>query len=97
MDDFLQDTQAMEGMLLHAFQQNELGDDVDIIDTFFESLKSASITPLFGQGSRYTKFGTTMLLYNLKAMYGMLDECFSTILRQLTIKYPNFLRNCVTQ
>jgi hypothetical protein len=39
MDDFLWDTQAMEGMLLHAFQQNELGDDVDVIDTFFESLK----------------------------------------------------------
>jgi hypothetical protein len=49
MDDFLWDTQAMEGMLLHAFQQNELGDDVDVVDTFFESLKFASTTPLFGR------------------------------------------------
>jgi hypothetical protein len=49
MDDFLQDTQAMEGMLLDAFQQNELGDDIDVVDTFFESLKSASTTPLFGR------------------------------------------------
>jgi hypothetical protein len=83
MDDFLWDTQAMEGMLLDAFQQNELGDDVDVIDTFFESLKSASTTPLFGrvQGSRSTQLGTTMLLYNLKAMYGMSDMCFSTLLR----------------
>jgi hypothetical protein len=81
MDDFLWDTQAMEGMLLHAFQQNELGDDVDIVDTFFESLKSASTTPLFGHGSRSTQLGTTMLLYNLKAMYGMSDVCFLTLLR----------------
>ena len=44
MDDFLWDTQAMEGMLLDAFQQNELGDDIDITDTFFESLKYASTT-----------------------------------------------------
>jgi hypothetical protein len=60
MDDFLQDTQAMQGILLHAFIQNELGDDVDIIDTLFESLKSTSTTPLFGQGSRSTQLGTTM-------------------------------------
>jgi hypothetical protein len=75
MDDFLWDTQAMEGMLLHAFQQNELGDDIDVIDTFFESLKYASTTPLFGrvQRSRSTQLGTKVLLYNLKAMYGMLD------------------------
>jgi hypothetical protein len=48
MDDFLWDTQAMEGMLLDAFQQNELGDDIDVIDTFYEILKYASTTPLFG-------------------------------------------------
>jgi hypothetical protein len=71
MDDFLWDTHAMEGMLLNAFQQDELGDDAHIINTFFKSLKSASTTPLFGHGSRSTQLGTTMLLYNLKAMYGM--------------------------
>jgi hypothetical protein len=38
----------MEGMFLHEFQQNELGDDVDIVDTLFEILKSISTTPLFG-------------------------------------------------
>jgi hypothetical protein len=84
MDDFLRDTQAMERMLLDAFQQNELGDDVDVVDTFYESLKHASTTPLFGpmQGfARSTQLGTTMLLYNLKTMYGMSDVCFSTLLR----------------
>jgi hypothetical protein len=82
MDDFLQDTQDMEEMLLDAFQQNELGDDVDVVDTFFESLKSTSTSPLFGRyGPRSTQLGTTMLLYNFKVMYGMLDVCFSTLLR----------------
>jgi hypothetical protein len=61
MDDFLWDTQAMEGILLHAFQQNELGDDANIIDTFFESLKFASTTPLFGHGSSSTQPRKTML------------------------------------
>jgi hypothetical protein len=44
MDDFLWDTQAMEGMLLHAIQKNELGDDIDVTNTFFKSLKSTSTT-----------------------------------------------------
>ena len=73
----------MEGMLLYAFQQNELGDETDVVDTFYENLKSASTTPLFGrlQGSRSTQLGTQMLLYNSKTMYGMSDSCFSTLLR----------------
>jgi hypothetical protein len=66
MDDFLWDTQAMEGMMLHAFNQNELGDDIYIIDTFFEIMKSDFTTPIFGHGSRSTQIGTKMLLYNLK-------------------------------
>ena len=66
MDDFLRDTHAMEGILLHEFQENELGDEFDIIDTFFESLKYATTTLLFGHGARYTQLGTTILLYNLK-------------------------------
>jgi hypothetical protein len=79
MDNLLQDTQAMEGLFLDAFRQNELRGDVDIID---ESLKFASTTPLFGHGmSQSTHLGTTMLLYNLKVMYGMSNTCFSTILR----------------
>lgn len=49
MDNLLWDTQAMEGMFLHAFHKNELGDDVDVFDTFFKILKSTSTTPLFGQ------------------------------------------------
>jgi len=36
----------MEGMLLHAFQQDELGGCAHIIDSFFESLKYASTIPL---------------------------------------------------
>jgi hypothetical protein len=69
-------------MLLQIFQQNERGDDVDFVDTFFKILKYASTTPLFGErGSRSTQLGTTMLLYNLKGMYGMSDMCFSTLLR----------------
>jgi hypothetical protein len=51
----------MEGMLLHALQQSELGYDIDIVDTFFETLKFTSTTLLFGHGSRYTQLGTTML------------------------------------
>ena len=81
IDDLLWDTQEMEGMLLHAFQQNELGDDIDIVDTFFEILKYSSTNPLFGHGSRSTQLGTSMLLYNLKTMYGMPNICFLTLLR----------------
>ena len=67
----------MGGMLLDAFQKNELGDDVDIDDTFFENLKYPSTTPLFGHGPlRSTQLGTTMLLYNLKVKYGMSNVCF---------------------
>jgi hypothetical protein len=64
MDDFLQDTQAKEGMLLDAFQQNELGDETNVVDTFFKTLKFSSIAPLFGrlQGSRSTQLETTLLL-----------------------------------
>jgi hypothetical protein len=47
-DDFLWDTQAMEGIFLDALQQNELGYDYDFIDTFYESLKYVSTTPQFG-------------------------------------------------
>ena len=50
MDDSLWDTQYVERILLDEFQQNELGDNVDIIDTFFEILKFASAAPLFGHG-----------------------------------------------
>ena len=72
----------MQGMLLDAFQQSELGDDVDIVDVFFESLKSASTTPLFELGMlRSTELGTTMLLYNLKVKHGMSNACFSELLR----------------
>jgi len=81
MDDFLWDTQAKERRLLHAFQQNELGDDVDIINTFFGILKFVSTTPLFGRGSRSSQLGTTMLFYNLKAMYGISYMCFLVLLK----------------
>jgi hypothetical protein len=81
MDDFLWDSQATKRMLLHAFQQNELGDGVDILDTFFESLKSTYTSPLFGHESRSNQLGTTMLLFNLKAMYDMSDACFSALLK----------------
>ena len=84
MDDYLRDTTAMETMLLYAFQNDDqLGDDAHIADTFFESLKFASTIPLFGPGSqsKSTYLGTTMLLYNLKANFGLLNACFSKILR----------------
>jgi hypothetical protein len=59
IDDFLRDTQSMEGMLLHAFQKNEPGDDADVVDTFFESLEYDSTTPHFGRyGSRSAQLGT---------------------------------------
>ena len=80
MDDYLRDMNAMEAMLLDAFQNDELGDDAHINDTFFESLKYASTTPLFSQ-SKSTQLGTTMLLQNLKALFGMSNTCFLTLLR----------------
>lgn len=81
-DDFLRDTQAMEGMLLDAFQQNELGDDINIDDTLFESLNFASTTPLLELGtSRSTELGTTMLLYKLKVKHGMSNMYFLELLR----------------
>ena len=52
MDDYLRDTTAMEIMFLDIFQSDELGDDAHISDTIFESLKSASTTPLFGPSAR---------------------------------------------
>ena len=70
----------MEGMFLDAFQQNELRDDVDVTDTFFESIKYASTTPLF-ETSRSIELGTIMLLYNLKLKNGMPNTCFSKLLR----------------
>jgi hypothetical protein len=82
MDDYLQDTVAMETMLLRAFQNDDLGDDAHVTDTFFEILKSTSTTPLFGPSwSKSTQLGTTMLLYNLKVNFGMSNASFSAILR----------------
>ncbi len=52
MDDYLWDMNSMEGVLLDAFQNNELGDDAHITNTFFECLKYASTTPLFGHGGQ---------------------------------------------
>jgi hypothetical protein len=55
----------MEGMLLDEFQKNKLGDDDDIIDTFYEILKFSSTAPLFGpihQFTRSTQLVTLMLL-----------------------------------
>ena len=53
MDDYLRDTTTMETMFLDAFQNDDkLGDDAHIVDTFFESLKFASTTLLFGLGSQ---------------------------------------------
>ena len=84
MDNYLRDTTAMETMLLNAFQNDDhLGDDAHIADTFFESLKFASTTPLFGPGgqSKSTQLGTTMWLYNLKENFGLSNAGFSEILR----------------
>ena len=84
MDDYLRDMTAMETMLLDAFQNDDqLGDDAHIVDTFFESLKFASTTPLFGNGnqSKFTHLGKMMLLYKLKAKFGLSNACFLEILR----------------
>jgi hypothetical protein len=50
MDDLLQESHALEGMLLTSFQKDELGDNSHISYTFFEIMKYASTTPLFGNG-----------------------------------------------
>ena len=84
MDDYLRDMTTLETMLLDAFQNDDqLGDDAHITDTFFKSLKFASTTPLFGPSgqSKSTQLGTTMLLYNLKANFCLSNACFSKLLR----------------
>ena len=71
-------------MLLDAFQNDDqVGDDADISDTFFESLKFSSTTPLFGPGgqSNSTHFQTMLLLYKLKANFGLYNACFLEISR----------------
>ena len=53
MDDYLRNMNAMDTMLLDAFQNDDqLGDDAHIVDTFLENLKFASSTPLFGPGGQ---------------------------------------------
>jgi hypothetical protein len=82
MDDYLQDTTTMDIILLDSLKNDDLGDDAHITNTFFESLKYASTTPLFGPSqSKSTQLGTTMLLYNLKVNFGMSNPCFLAILR----------------
>ena len=84
MDDYLWDKISMEAILLDAFQNNDqLGDDAHIANTFFEILKFYSTTLLFGPSgqSKSTQLGTKMLLYNLKAKFGLSNACFSDILR----------------
>jgi hypothetical protein len=83
MDDYLRDKTAMEAMLLETLYNDELWDDAHINDTIFKSLKYTSTTPLFGPSaqSKSTKLRKTMLLYNVKANFGMSNTCFSTILR----------------
>ena len=84
MDDYLRDTTSMETMLLDAFQNyDQLRDDAHITNSFFESLKFTSTTPLFGPGgqSKSTQLGTKFLLYNLKANFSLSNACFSEILR----------------
>ena len=71
----------MYAMLFHTFQDNYLGDDTRIAEAFFESLKSKNSTTLFEfDQSKSTQLGTTMLLYNLKAKYGMSDTNLSAML-----------------
>ena len=83
MDDYLWDRTSMEKILLYAFHNDKLGDEAHITDTFFERLKSTSTTLLFGPRgySKSTQMGRTMLLYNLKENFGMLNACFLVILR----------------
>jgi len=42
MEDFVSNTHVMEVILLHEFQANELGDDIDIYNNFFQIMKSTS-------------------------------------------------------
>jgi hypothetical protein len=66
-------------MLFDAFNNDELGNDANISHNIFESLKSASIIPLFGPSARSksTQLGTTMLLYNVKENFDISNTCVS--------------------
>lgn len=94
MDDYLQDTHALEGMLWNEFEKDEIRNDAHIVETPYKprNLIPPPLSLDMGQGLRTR---TTMLLYNLKAMYGMSDACLSALLRYLTIKSPIFT-NLVT-
>lgn len=49
MDDYVRDTTTMEKMLLDVlWNDDQLGGDAHIADTFFESLKFTSTTPHIG-------------------------------------------------
>ena len=56
-----------------------------------ESLKMTNSTTLYERGrSKSTPLWITMLVYNLKAKYGMSDMNFSMMLRLVTINYIIF-------
>ena len=97
MDDYLRDMTTMETMLLYTFKNDDqLGDDAHIANTFFESLKFASTTPLFNQ-SKSTQLGTTMLLYKLKSNVWHVKHMFLINIEVIDHQVHYILRNFVTQ
>jgi hypothetical protein len=85
MDAFLQDTNALGSMLVNAFGQDKFGDNDHVSNTILDSSRDVSSTPLYANGTKSNQIGTTMLLCNLNAMHDILDICFSTLLRYLSI------------
>jgi hypothetical protein len=98
MDDYLWDTTAMETMLLDAFQNDELGDDAHITDTFFEILKYASTTPLFGPSRvKVYPVGDNNVTVQLESKFWHVKCMFLNNIEVTHHQVPYILRNLVTQ
>jgi hypothetical protein len=90
MDDFLWDTQVVEGILLHAFQLKELGDDVDVVYTFSETLKSTSTTPLWSTRVKVYPNRDNNVVVQLENNVWYANHVFLDTFEVITIKSHNF-------
>ena len=64
MEDIISNTHAMDVTLLNAFQHNELGDDIDIYNTFFQIMKFTSTSLITKNDYTFKYFLDKLLMTN---------------------------------